>query len=354
MEAKAYLADYAQKADPIIARFFDQKIAEAEKISPIAVDMLRRYQRFLRGGKKIRGGLAKLGYELCGGENKKAILRASVAIEIIHAFLLMHDDFMDQDNLRRGQPTIHKQYEVFHKERLIKGDPGHYGESMAVSVGDLGTFLGHEIFIKSGFAAERVVAAIEVMSRLLANVALGQGLDITLERYKKVSQKAVLLVHEHKSAQYTVTLPLMVGVILAGAGDKVLSAIEGYGLPVGLAFQIRDDELGLFSNKKRLGKPVGSDVRENKNTLLRLKALEEARGRDRKFLEYAYGNRDLTDEEIERVRKITIETGALDYSQKVGWGKVSEGKKCIGKITKDPYYQALLASFADFMMERES
>jgi len=141
---------------------------------------------------------------------------------------------------------------------------------------------------------------------------------------------------------------------LAGATDEEIKKIEPFGQPVGIAFQIRDDELGLFSNEKSLGKPIGSDVKENKNTLLHLKALKKAKGEDKEFLEYAYGNRDLTDEEVERVREITIRTGAFEYSQKTGWGLVEEGKKYIDKITKDPYHQKLLASFADFMMERKS
>lgn len=356
MDAKTYLKDYIKKVEPILHDFFEQKIIEAKKISPICEEMVGRYKEFTLGGKKLRGAEIKLGYEVFGGKDTQAILEASLVIEIIHSFFLIHDDVMDRDPLRRGRPTIHKQYEKIHcqSKRIQRGNPSHYGLCMAIDLGDVGCFLAYGLLAESSFPSEIKARAFGLLSKILLRTGHGQGLDVTYELYPKVSHEDVLRVHENKTAYYTVTGPLSLGAVLAGAADSEIKKIEPFGDPAGVAFQIRDDELGLFSDEKSLGKPVGSDVRENKNTLLHLEALEKAKKRDRKFLEYAYGNRDLTDEEVERVRKITIKTGAFAYSQNTGWGLVEEGKKHIKKITKDVYYQNLLARFADFMMARES
>lgn len=355
MDAKEYLKDYVKKVEPVLQDFFSKKISEAKKISPICEEMMKIYKEFMRGGKKMRGGLIKLGYECFGGKNEKAVLSASSTIETIHSFLLMHDDVFDEDPLRRGKPTIHKQYESIYRKRrrFEKGSPGHYGLCLAIDLGDTGPFLAYEMLSTSLFSDNVKLRAVRLLNKIVLNTGFGQALDITYELYPEVDYKDVLRVHKNKTAYYTVTGPLSLGATLAGASEEDIKKIELYGEPVGIAFQIRDDELGLFSDEKSLGKPIGSDVKQNKNTLLHLRALEKAGRGDKKFLEYAYGNRDLTDEEIERVREITVKTGALKYSQRTGWDLVRKGKKQIKEVTKDLYHQKLLASFADLMIERE-
>jgi len=135
---------------------------------------------------------------------------------------------------------------------------------------------------------------------------------------------------------------------------KQIKKIENYGLPIGIAFQLRDDELGLFADEKILGKPIGSDVKQNKNTLLHLKALELAKGKEKRFIKIAYGNKNLTRKELNQVRKITQESGALAYSQKLAKRLVKQGKGCIFQITKNRKLATILANMADFMIERES
>ena len=174
------------------------------------------------------------------------------------------------------------------------------------------------------------------------------------ELLSEVDEKRVLEVHHFKTANYTITGPLQYGALFAGAGEKEIEVIEKYGLPVGIAFQIRDDELGLFSSEQKLGKPIGSDIKENKNTILKIKALEQAGAKDRRFLKSAYGNRNLTRKEIQKVKEITIQTGALGYSQKMERELVEKGKKFVPAISANPRFQNLLYRMADYMIERES
>jgi len=346
MNTKDYLKVYATRADAVLDEFFTIKKREARNISPIAVEMVDRYHQFTVGGKKLRGAEIKLGYELCGKRAGKEIIKASTAIEIIHSFLLMHDDIMDQDALRRGKPTIHQQYAANH-------DP-HFGLSMAITTGDLGMFLAYEALINTRFPLRQKVNAWQILNQTIIETAYGQALDLTYETSSKITTEDVLRVHTYKTAIYTVTTPLQIGATLGGATRQKLQAIERFGLPIGVAFQLHDDELGMFSDEKILGKPADSDLKEGKNTLLFVKALENENSEQKKFIKYAHGNPNLTLKEVEKVRRILIDTGALTYSQKLSHKLVERGKKFVPQITKDSKLQNTLYNLADFMIERES
>jgi geranylgeranyl diphosphate synthase type I len=267
----------------------------------------------------------------------------------------MHDDIEDQDNLRRGSLTIHKQYENEHRKNfLFKKNAGHFGISMGINLGDLGAYLGMEALLHSKLPDKNKLAAATYLSRLLQHVAYGQSLDNLYEQKENITQKDVLDVHLHKTGIYTVTGPLKIGALLGGAKEGVLDAIDKYGDKVGIAFQLRDDELGLFSSEEELGKPIGGDIKEGKNTLLKVKALELSNSAEREFLKSMYGKANITKKQVTRVREITIKSGALEYSQKLSKKLVEEGKRYIPKITKEKKYQQMLTQMADFMIERKS
>lgn len=352
MEAKAYLKDYIKKTTPVLDEFFAEKAKEATAISPIVAEMLRIYRKFM-GGKNIRGALTKLGYECFGGKNGKAILKASLMVEITHSFLLMHDDIMDRDVLRRSAPTVHVQYEDLHSKRYKKGEANHYGLCMAIDIGDTGFVLSHLLLADSSFPDGTKIKVLRRFEEILLDTAFGQALDVNYEYFKEVDEDDVLRVHRYKAANYTITGPLQYGALFAKMSEKKIGKIEKYGLPVGIAFQLRDDELGLLADEETLGKPIGSDVKENKNTILKIKALEWAKGKERKFLEGAYGNSNLNGKEFKQVQEITRKTGALAYSQKLSRRLVEKGKRFVPQITSDPKFQDTLYRMADFMIERE-
>lgn len=353
MRAKAYLKDYIKKTEPILNSFFKIKEKEAARISPITAEMIRIYRNFM-GGKNIRGGLTKLGYECFEGKNERAILKASLMVEITHSFLLIHDDIMDKDTLRRGEPTIHLQYEDIHRKRRFEREGNHYGLSMAIDMGDVGLILSHLLLADADFSNEIKTRVLKSFDEQILMTAFGQALDVTYEAANQLNEEDILKIHHYKTANYTITGPLQYGTLFAGASEKEIKKIERYGLPIGIAFQLRDDELGLFADEEALGKPIGSDVKENKNTILHLRALELAKGKDKKFIKYAYGNRNLTKKELNQVRRITQKTGALTYSQKMAERLVEKGKKFIPQITQDRELANTLLNMADFMIERES
>lgn len=341
-----FLEDYYRDITPVIDKFLQEEREKAISVAPIAGQMIDDFKDFLEGGKKLRGAEILLAYEMFGEKDRQVGLLASLTIEIIHASLLIHDDFMDQDDLRRGKLTMHKKY--------ARGRDQHFGDSMAVNIGDEGFFLASYLLNSLDLPRERLSWAMQFLSHLLMETGLGQALDISYEQEKRFTEEDVLIVHRYKTAEYTIPGPISVGAILAGAKEKDLVAIKDFGIPVGVAFQIHDDELGMFSTKEQLGKPADSDLREGKLTLLIVKAFEKAKGKDLGFLKYAYGNRNLTSEEVDKVREIIKKTGALKYSQSLSYELVEKGKKFVPKVTSDLNYQNLLRELADLAIERKN
>lgn len=353
MNYREYFLPHASEIDKFLAKFFRQKIKESRKITPIAAEMWQKLEDFIAGGKRIRGGLVKLGYEYFGGKNKKAILPVSVAIELTNAAILVHDDIIDQADFRHGRSTIHRQYQKYHEIHYKKGNPLHYGESIAMMVGDIGIYGAVDLISKSGFPEKAKHKVIQELIDFMIKTAYGENLDVDLAYREKVKEKDITIINTLKTAYYTLVGPLKMGGISGGASNRQLKIFEGYGIPVGIAFQLQDDILGMFGSVEKLGKPVDSDIKEGKNTLLYTQALKRGNFRQQKKLMSLWGKKDITPTEIEEARKIIKETGSLEYSQKLARRLVEKGKRAVPQITKDKNLQEVFLSLADFVVERE-
>jgi geranylgeranyl diphosphate synthase, type I len=343
-----YLGQYNRDIEPVITREFNNLTDRARRYEEVTGRLIGDYQHLMMEGKRLRGCLFVLGYEMFGGEGAADILRASLDMEITHTALLIHDDIMDRSPIRRGEPTIHVKYGEQFGE--------HNGEALAITAGDIGYFYALENFIEGiyGVPQENYHRALLYLTRRYQQVGLGQALDIVYEKLRKFDEEDVRKIHDNKTAQYTIYGPLGTGALLAGATDEQVTAIEQYGVPVGIAFQLRDDELDMFSTAEEIGKPVGSDTKAGKVTLLISKALELASKEDQGFLEEWYGNRRIRNAGIERVKQIIEGSGALAYSQELSRRLVEEGKRVITRITSDPKYQAYLSELADLGIQRTS
>jgi len=353
MELKDFLTDYAQTADQLLDQFFEDKKAEARKISPVAVQMLDLYQEHLSGGKKTRGALMVLGYQLAGGKEQEKILKASLFLEVMHSFLLIHDDVMDKALVRRGKQTPEVFYQQLFEKQKLKGDKKHFALSMAVDLGDLGVFLAQEALFDSGFSKEKIFACQAQANLMYQQVAFGQALDIFAEKKKQLEESDIFKIHRLKTADYSVAGPLRLGALLAGSHKKLLDNMAIFGLNLGIAFQIHDDFLGVFGKARALGKEVGSDIKEGKATLLILQARKKANKKQKQFLAKAYGRADITRKEIDGIRKIFKQTGADKYSLEKTDELVKKAKAVIDKITKEKEKRVLLSQLADYMVKRE-
>ena len=237
-----------------------------------------------RGGKRLRAVLVAAAYEACGGEGGASrVTNAGVALELLQAYLLVHDDWMDQDDVRRGGPSVHASL------RRSLGD-NHLGDASAILAGDYGVGLAQAALLSVDAPNDRLLEAARVFARIQEDVVTGQLLDL-VETASSVEVK-----HDLKTGSYTVRGPLAIGAALAGATDAQREAFDRYGGPLGVAFQLRDDLLGVFGDEGVTGKPKGSDLREGKRTAL---VAEAERDRDAaRLLPRVLGVPDAPDEEV--------------------------------------------------------
>lgn len=344
VDAINYLKEYSKKSNRYLKTFFDNKRKSGGKIDKAVVDSINAFEDYSLGGKKLRGALNVLGYQIAGGKNYSAILQVSCGIELLHSFLLIHDDIIDKDKTRRGKQTLHK---LFSQK---KGE--HFGVSKAIVIGDIGAFLGYELIVNSEFPSDRINRAILVLNDFLLKTMYGEMLDIDFDFKKKISWDEILKVRTYKTAYYTFVMPLVVGAVLGGAKNMRLKLLEGYGVPIGIAFQLIDDILGVFGDPQNTGKSNENDIREGKKTFLYAKALELSKGEDKKFLLRWYGSDKIDKDKIAKIRGLITASGSLDYSQKLAEKMSMKGKKFINKITRDAKQQETLASLADFIITR--
>jgi geranylgeranyl diphosphate synthase, type I len=179
-------------------------------------------------------------------------------------------------------------------------------------------------------------------------------IDVIMGYSGRATEEQILKMHEGKTARYTFEGPAHLGCLLAGGDEEILKSFSDYALPLGKAFQIRDDVLGVFGDEKKLGKPVGSDITEGKQTLLVLKALESGDKNQKELIKRYLGRKNLTEKEIEGFRQVVRETGSLDYSQKLAEKFVSESLDSLSKIDfKNEEAKTFFKGIAEYMVKRE-
>lgn len=355
MNIKEELSHFKQKVDPELEVFFDRIIADSQKNNFITTDALKQVKKItLSGGKRLRPALMYWGYQGVGGNKEQEIIKTSISIELIHIFLLIHDDIIDNDKTRHGEKTIHTLYAQKGK-KICRGerDSRHFGNAIAIVVGDIIGALGNRVLFQSDFPPELVIRALSLLQDIVARVAVGEAQDVFIEHRRKSTEAEVLDMYKNKTAKYTIEGPLHLGAILAGADEKVLKAISKFSVPIGTAFQIQDDILGVFGNERKIGKPVGSDIREGKQTLLVVRALEKGTGEQKEIIRQLLGKKDITSGEIELFKQIIIETSSLKYAQDLAQKLIVEGKEALEDLTFKKEAKDFLNGVADYMMERE-
>lgn len=308
-KAKETLISYVELIDGVLKKYWEDELKnnfgfndqEKEVVRKI---LLHSQEHNLRSAKRLRGSFVHYGYLLNGKETKE-VEKAEVAVELVHTALLMHDDFMDEDSLRRGRMTTHKFFE---------GGDKHYGESMAVTVGDGVLCLGYELLTKIKLDQERVLEAMRQLQRGVVNTAFGQAYDISLQKMNEWTEDDVISLHKAKTAIYTYENPLLIGAILGGSKMEVMEALKKYSMDGGVAFQLQDDVLGVFGDEEDTGKSADSDLLHGKCTLLALKTLEMGNVKQKRDFKKAWGKVLATGEDIVKARKAIIDSGSYKYS----------------------------------------
>jgi geranylgeranyl diphosphate synthase type I len=305
-----------------------------------------------RGGKRLRPILMIQGYNLFKPENHE-IIKISISIELIHNFLLVHDDIMDRSHLRRGGLTINKLYSNYFKSRFNNELTTHLGDSTAITIGNIFFSLGNTIIGNSSFPEKNKCKALNTISEMITTVGIGQSYDIMYSLKKNLTEKEILIMYNLKTAVYSFNGPLVLGATLAGARKNDIKKIASFAKPLGLAFQIKDDLLDLYGSESTLGKSVGSDFREAKKTLQLTIMLKKSSPKEKQVILNSLGNNQLNTRDIKRLRKIGLETGAYDYCNALSDRLVKEAKNILRKSSYNKKGIEILLQIADYIKKRE-
>lgn len=280
----------------------------------------------LAGGKRLRAAFCYWGWRACGGNDGPEIFAAAAALELLHASALVHDDVMDASDTRRGQPAVHRRFAARHAAARWRGSPGAFGVGAAILIGDLLLAWTDEMLRASGLAPDAVWRGLAELDAMRTEVFSGQFLDLVEQAAGVSSVDSALRVVTYKSAKYTVERPLHLGAELAAAPGRVppghdprrpsdsaavRKAFTDYGIPLGIAFQLRDDILGVFGDPAKTGKPVIDDLREGKRTVMLAVARERADHEQAALLDRAVGDPLLSELGAQQVRSVITSTGAL-------------------------------------------
>ncbi len=292
------IADSKSEIDVRIEEFLEEEITFLKTINEWGEDALKRLRDMSVQGKTIRGALSVFSYEMFGGRKRYAAIDMAVALELLQSAVLIHDDIIDRDDLRRGNPTIAKQYSDLATQRGYI-EPKHYGLSLGICAADLGFFLAFKRLSALDAATETIQKIISLTAREMTIVGLGEMDDVTIASSPvTATEDAVNSMYRYKTARYTFSLPLMAGAILARQTEKVIGQLESLGELCGLIFQLRDDELALFGSEAETGKAVGNDIKENKKTILAIKLFRKITPQEKEKTNTIFGNASATPDEI--------------------------------------------------------
>lgn len=310
-------AELQQRVEKELATFLSEQRGRLSAIDPALMPVADAVEAFvLGGGKRLRPAFAYWGYRGAGGVDCDAVVATLASLELLQASALIHDDVIDCSDIRRGELAVHQQFAALHRSNAWHGDAGAFGASAALLLGDLCLAWSDELLHSGGLDPATLARARPVFDRMRCEVIAGQYLDVLTQATGELSVRRATKVARYKSAKYTVERPLLLGAALAGAPPNVAAAYSGYGLPLGEAFQLRDDVLGVFGDPALTGKPAGDDLREGKRTFLVATAHDAAGEADRASLMRGLGDRSLDEDGVAALRRIIIDTGALERTER--------------------------------------
>jgi len=288
------------------------------------------------GGKRLRPAIVVAVTEALGEVAEKALPFAA-AVELVHNFTLIHDDIMDRDEFRRGVPTVHKLW----------------GEAMAITAGDLLFAKAFEVLSDAetkGIPHNRITRALRILAHASAVIAEGQALDMMFEQLEDVDiDDYFQMIYKKTGALFEASAVL--GGLVATDDESVLSSLSLYGRNLGIAFQIRDDILGVAGKEEELGKPVYSDIREGKKTLVIIYALSQLEGPEKEKLMSILGNRQASRKELEEAANLIRKSGAIDYAEKIAREYADRAISALD-VLPDSEAKKILRDLAEFAATR--
>ncbi len=327
---------------------------QARKLDPLGPDLeplLETIAQLMSGGKRLRPAFCYWGWRAAGGDDVPGIVEAASAFELFQAAALLHDDVMDDSDTRRGRPAAHRRMASLHRQHGWVGDGERFGAAAAVLAGDLCLAWSDELLNGCGLPAADVARARPTFDLMRTQLMGGQYLDVleqvlpeaqgggTIERARRVIR--------FKSAKYSIEHPLLIGGLLAGAGPSLLASYSAYALPLGEAFQLRDDVLGVYGDPSQTGKPAGDDLREGKRTVLVAESLAQAGPAQAAVLRRGLGDRGLDLGGVTELREVISQTGAVDRVEALVVDLVGQARVALGAAQVPDQARQVLDSLID-------
>lgn len=362
--------------DQRLLSFLSARESEIAAISPDLEHLAEYTRSLLRNGKRFRARFCYWGWRAIGHadsdndpmgsvetiDDVDSVLGLAASLEVFHAAALVHDDIMDNSDTRRGSPAAHRAFEQLHRSRGYSGTSQHFGLSTALLVGDL-LLAWSDDLLSSALAhsvpAEVALATRAEFARMRQEVTLGQYLDIHeeaawLHTDEALRMERALRVVTYKSAKYSMEAPLLIGASLAGANASQLDGLRSFGLPLGIAFQLRDDMLGVFGDSEITGKPSGDDLREGKRTVLIALAEQAMPQTTKTVFNEMLGDRSLAPEQIAVMQSTLHDTGAVEKLEGIISDYVNQALSALEKAPLTKGAKQELNRLADVVTQRAS
>jgi geranylgeranyl diphosphate synthase type I len=346
-------ADLRARVEKALAGFLARQRSLLADVDPALRPVTDAVDAFvLGGGKRLRPAFAYWGYRGAGGDDRDEVVSALAALEFVQASALIHDDVMDGSDTRRGVPAVHRHFASMHTDQQWAGDSDAFGTAAAILLGDLCLVWSDELLHTSGLTTHELARARPDFDLMRTEVTAGQYLDVLTQATGDTSVHRASTVARYKSAKYTVERPLLMGGAIAGADERLREAYSAYGLPLGEAFQLRDDVLGVFGDPDHTGKPAGDDLREGKRTFLVAAALETAAPADAALLRRDLGRADLDDDGVTELRRVITASGALDRTERRIETLAAAALQALARARLDPEPAQVLTELADAATRR--
>lgn len=349
--AKRTLEAFVPEVDRHLTHFWSEEINRHfgfnKRQQETVIELLEHSKEHnLRPSKRIRASFVNYGYLLSGKTLTHDVWKAACAIELVHTGILMHDDFMDRDDTRRGGPTTHRFYETRLKS-------AHLGAAMAVTVGDAIFWYGFDLLNEC--SNKEVMAQ---MIRSCVNTAYGQAYDVSLESFVDWSEDDVITLHKAKTAIYTYQNPLFVGALLAGIKNpEVFNLLEKYSLDGGVAFQLQDDILGVFGSPEKTGKSADSDLLQGKCTLMVLHVFQNGTPSQKEVVKKVWGALKASRKDLDKAKEALIDSGSYAYNKQMAKEYSQKAADTAAKLRELPGLntQAIdyIQGIAEYMVIRE-
>lgn len=330
-----------EKELPSFIRHLDKTYC-LNKLSPLLFQTIKDF--IARPGKRIRPILFIIGYKGYAKKEPQWLFRSALSIELLHDFMLVHDDIIDKSDMRRGKPSAHKMLNNYlAKFKKVKFS----GQDLAVVVGDVMYACGIDAFMSVEERKENKELALSQLNRAAIFTGCGEFIELLcgLININKVKKEQIYKIYDYKTAYYTFSAPLAMGCLLAGASNKEAKELINLGLHLGRAFQIRDDYLGLFGDERKIGKSVLSDLQEEKRTIFIWHAYNNALKKDKLLIKSILSKKDVTKKDLIIMRKLLIRTGSLDFAKQQIMNSSKSAQKIIASSLIKPQYKEMLLSY---------